>query len=122
MTTAYDPELLQKYADALYRRAATLAVSYFVRGCLLGYAAALLALFLASKQQGAPDFYWPIVPALLIGVAFGIHGRHKAWMLRLEAQRGLCQSQIEENTRALLTRKTDVLQAEPKQFAATAGR
>jgi hypothetical protein len=97
MPTEYDSNILQKYADGLYRRAATVLWSSSLAGLFFGLCAwAILA------NVRPPDVYWFLAPAGLV-VGF-FWGRDKAFKLRLEAQRTLCQVQIEMNTRGLAVR------------------
>jgi hypothetical protein len=99
MATTYSPEVLQTYADRLYQRAKWLIGWY----CLLGFLAGLiLEMILFSVGKGPrvdvsnPGFL--VLP--LLGLIPGyLYGLGKAWQLKLEAQRTLCQLQIERNTR-----------------------
>ena len=89
----YNPETLQRYADALYVRAYVFLAGFALGGFLLGnvidYANGLHALSVL-KFEHAPFF-----------CAFGgaAIGWARSFMLRVEAQRLLCLMQIEKNTR-----------------------
>jgi len=97
----YDPDILQTYADRLYKRAKWLAGRYgfwgFVGGWAADLAITLLSMFLSRREffAGAGLWFLPLTFALVGGA----YGWDKAFQLRLEAQRTLCQLQIERNTR-----------------------
>jgi hypothetical protein len=103
MAIQYDPNVLQKYADQLYSHARWVVVLWALWGFLLGFAASgILAWVLVSRSPGAPPGAW-ILLLWLVGLALGLaYGRGKAFQFRLEAQRTLCQVQIERNTRPLV--------------------
>lgn len=89
----YDPQILQKFADRLYSRAAGLTLLFGAFGAGLG---GVLG-FGFAKYIEYPAFF-PI--AAVAGAAIGaLHGYEKAFQLRLEAQRTLCVLQTEMNTR-----------------------
>jgi hypothetical protein len=99
----YDAGILQAFADSLYAKARNIVITYAVMGLLVGGA---LGLVLRSTVHLTRDLavFGSVLswgPALL-GCAWGIaHGRMKAFMLKLEAQRTLCQVQLETNTRSV---------------------
>jgi len=100
----YDPKILREFSDRLYSEARSTIVAYSLVGLLIG--AILGAIVGAAMAQGArgaetgPVVLWVAVFAGLIGLAFGIAvGMRKAFWLKLEAQRTLCQLQVEKNTR-----------------------
>jgi|GEM_PF-898358 len=101
MATRYDPNVLQKYADQLYSQARWVVASLTALGFFVGFAAScILAWALLSRSPGAPPPGAWILLLPLVGLALGLaYGRGKAFQLRLEAQRTLCQLQIEQNTR-----------------------
>jgi hypothetical protein len=100
----YDTAILQQYADALYRQARTIIATTTLKYGFITFMATLLvssgvSLLKHSIGSPAPD----AMSALLfgaIGALVGLAaGRRKAFLLKLEAQRILCQRQIELNTR-----------------------
>jgi hypothetical protein len=101
MATTYDPEVLQTYADRLYRRAAWIRVWYIFLGLFGGVFLDVIILGLAGRQFPRENFNASgIVLLPLIGVLVGLaYGWGKMYQLRLDAQRTLCQLQIERNTR-----------------------
>lgn len=91
---AYDPSIIEQYAERLYKKASSIVVSYTISGALLGFLPfAVLSVF----DQRA------LILAFCLGISFGLVGwelgREKAFQLRLQAQTALCQAQIEANTR-----------------------
>ncbi len=99
MAAKYDPEILQAYADRLYRQANWAIGWYGLLGFLAGFLFEAI-LFLMSKgpriDLSNPGFW--VLP--LVGlIPDYLYGSHKAWQLKLDAQRTLCQLQIERNTR-----------------------
>jgi hypothetical protein len=93
MATKYDPEILQVFADRLYRQADWLAFRYAASGFVLGWVGSAIifsAIYRAGRSpagvEGGATFVAIIVA--LLGLA---HGHGKAFNLRLEAQRTLCQ-------------------------------
>ena len=103
----YDANVLQQYADALYREAATIVfqTAWTYGGVLLLVSLVLIGTYAATVgQRSAGDnstFYLIVVIAMTaIGVYAGVlAGRKKAFHLKLQAQQVLCQKQIEVNTR-----------------------
>lgn len=93
---AYDPQILEKFADRLYSQAANVIASSTLLGFLIGLVlGGMLGRAVAKESIGTYVFIAGIVAAL-IGWQIG---RDRAFHLKLEAQRTLCQLQIEKNTR-----------------------
>ncbi|MGV3619745.1 MAG: hypothetical protein ACO1OB_02950 [Archangium sp.] len=111
MAAAYDPEILQKFADRLYSRAAGLPLLYGAFGTgVLG-----LLGFFYSKFIQYPAFF---VVSLVAGAALGgLVGWEKAFSLRLEAQRTLCTLQMERNTRPVAPPAPEASLEAPKLFS-----
>jgi hypothetical protein len=92
----YDPKILQSFADSLYSRAAFVIAVWtflgFVAGLFLG---AVFVQYVVRRPAGGY-----VLAGLVIGTLFGLAlGMERAFHLKLEAQRTLCQLQLEKNTR-----------------------
>lgn len=94
--TTYDPVIIRCFADELYRRAAGMILTAVSIGLLVGGS---IGIGVASAVRS--DGRW--IPGILLlgsGALLGyLHGRSRAFALKLQAQTALCQMQIEENTR-----------------------
>lgn len=96
MAIAYDAAVIEKFAEALYRRAAGIVLLYGLMGFFGG---GILGAFLGARSQGATGVFALIVG--LVGALIGtVMARGKADALRLQAQTALCHVQIEANTRS----------------------
>jgi|SRR5579862_7302976 len=97
----YDPRILQQFADLLYTKARAVVINYSVLGLLVGGGVGLgikLAFHASRDTQMVGTIAW--IGLAAIGLYGGYtSGQMKAFALRLDAQRTLCQLQIEENTR-----------------------
>jgi NAD/NADP transhydrogenase beta subunit len=94
----YDPKILQQFADQLYSQARSQIAAWTVRSVIVGFivAVVLVALEPVLRQE---TVVWMLL-GILIGAYIGVViGRRRAFQLRLEAQRTLCQLQVEKNTR-----------------------
>lgn len=87
--TEYDAAVIQRFADALYRQAGSILVTYALIGGLLG----LVAGGLLSGSVTA------VLGGAVCGAIGASIGRQRGFTLRLQAQTALCQVQIERNTR-----------------------
>jgi hypothetical protein len=101
MTTKYDPDLLQQYADQLYRRARWLALQYALKAFILGWigGAIIIALVQAVGHSKESLGTVPVFIGLFAALIAVAYASGKAFELKLDAQRTLCQLQIERNTR-----------------------
>lgn len=88
----YNPNTLQRYADALYVRAYLSVVFYGFIGWLVGNGLLRLPNQGMLNPLGANSIW-------LSTLAFAGIGWARSFMLRVEAQRLLCLMAIEENTR-----------------------
>ena len=112
---AYDPRVIEQYAENLYRKASSFVGGSVVVGAALG--AAFGAVPLTSLGDS-----WPVPPifgfaTLLIGGVFGavigyVIGDTRSFGYRLQAQSALCQLQLERNM-ALLARAVATRAAQP---------
>ena len=92
----YDPEVIQKYATRLYRRANSMMAAYALAGLVLGG--------LGGTMLGEAMMAASTTPAL-IGAAIGavvgwMLASARAETLKLMAQQALCHVRIEQNTRS----------------------
>jgi len=87
----YDPQVIYQFADALYRQANQIIISYALLGGLVGLGAG----YYVNKSLGLYAVLGAVI-AGLIGYALGVQ---RAFVLKLQAQTALCQVKIEENTR-----------------------
>lgn len=96
---AYDPSIIEKFADKLYDRGENIIWKW---GCL-GMLAGGFAAFMVLRSLGElppPLGLGVLIVGIIIGLAFGRSiGTDRAFHLFLQAQTALCQVQIERNTR-----------------------
>lgn len=109
MPTEYDSDILQDYADNLYAQARGIIVEtafqYGIGGAIVG------GLIWGVGAKELPDFsnlglYLVIIIAAILAWAGVLQGRRKAFNLKVEAQKLLCQRQIEINTRSMSHKPT----------------
>lgn len=95
----YDPTVLHKFCDSLYAKANSVvsltALLCGLSGSVAGFAGIVLAQ--GSTESG---FIAAAICGALFGVAGVVIGEARAFAYRLEAQKLLCQLQIEINTRS----------------------
>jgi hypothetical protein len=104
MPTEYAPHVLQQFADQLYREAKWIVVITALRYGVVMLLLAMPALMVLDPRARFAPFDSPnmLLVWLATGAAFlaGLEaGRRKAFRLKLEAQKVLCNLQIERNTR-----------------------
>jgi hypothetical protein len=97
-TTLYDSGIIERFADKLYSRAATIVFLYTFVGLI--FAAGALFAVRQSFQNDAAGW---IAGVVTVAIAFYL-GQQRAFQLRLQAQVALCQVQIEKNTRQINSR------------------
>jgi hypothetical protein len=102
MTRTYEPAIIDKFVEHLYRRANNAIATYSVFGVAIGLSAGyVLAGRLGEVATGRmPDE--ALCMLLFGGLAWSI-GRDRAFALRARAQLALCQTRIAEQTRSLST-------------------
>lgn len=121
---SYDPLVIERFAEKLYRKASAFVAGSVVIGCALG--AGFGAVPLTSLGDA-----WPIpstfgVATLLLGAICGgvvgyVIGDTRSFGYRLQAQAALCQLQIERNTALVaeaVERRAPAAPAEPPVSAA----
>lgn len=104
MTSKYDPDILQEYADRLYKQARHVVAWDTIIGLVVGFFVGFVLIQITmarmppGQSSGNPGAI--LLIALLIGAGLGYAvGSRRAFSFRLEAQRTLVQVQIEHNTR-----------------------
>ena len=104
--TNYDENVLQQYADDLYKQAKWIVVMSALRYGLVVFLASFGTIMVVASSQknvstdAANSGMMLVLFLTLIGIAVGVDaGRRKAFMLKLQAQQILCQRQTEINTR-----------------------
>lgn len=91
--TFYDAGIIERFADKLYARAASIVVVYALLGAFVALGAGV-AIF-----AGIQNVVVAIIAGATILVIAILLGQQRAFQLRLQAQLALCQVQIERNTR-----------------------
>lgn len=104
--TAYYENILQQFADDLYRQAKWIVILSALRyGVVVFLVSFGISMMVATSQKNistdsANSGVVLVLFLTVIGIAVGIDaGRRKAFMLKLQAQQILCQRQTEINTR-----------------------
>jgi hypothetical protein len=98
MATSFDPNVIQEFADRLYKKANSTIASYTLAGLLIG---GVIGAGLSHNSGSSAG----IIPVALIfgGIGYAI-GKEKAFQFKLQAQTAFCQVKIEENSRNSLAR------------------
>lgn len=116
MPTIYEPDILEEFADRLYKQADKLVSHYIVSSAAAGFFLGAIAgvgigfakSFIDQSKIVPADVGDTAVPfgvffaffvALLGGIVGYVSAKEKAFELRFKAQQTLCQLQIEKNTR-----------------------
>lgn len=104
MPTQYDPNILEIYADELYYQAKWIVFTTGLRYGVVAFVLGLGALFILDPRARLDLFSAPgmvlVWAAAIVALIAGLDvGRRKAFRLKLEAQKILCDRQIELNTR-----------------------
>lgn len=87
--TQYEPAVIQKFADLLYKRARSIIRSYAVFGAMCGIGAGVVLIrfleFASAAEQVeydfGPPFLFPFVGACVLGLLAGFVGANKAFSL-----------------------------------------
>jgi hypothetical protein len=92
----YDQKVFQDFTESLYKQAKQTTPLYFFIGVFLGV---ITSAVVSSIMVGDFDFLILAIGVLIGGIMGYGSGKYKSLEMRLEAQKLLCQSKIEENTR-----------------------
>jgi hypothetical protein len=113
--TAYDVNILQQYADSLYREAQMIVLwtaAGFGFGAFVISVVIVMVIIALGPQIGInsgeianAEMIAVLLITVLTTLAGVALGRKKAFQLKLQAQQILCQRQIEINTRNLPTQE-----------------
>ena len=95
MPTAYDPRVIQQFADRLYLEARTVVGLATALGVVVG----AFVGYVGGQVSGGMGAAGALTGVCILGLAGLAIGAHRAASLRLQAQVALCQLQIEWNTR-----------------------
>jgi hypothetical protein len=111
----YEPQILEEFAQRLYKQAGELTAHYVLGGIfgagflggLVGFGLGFVGPALTTGKASAGDpgaaIQMAVVCALILAAVGGISGfysaKEKTFELRFRAQQTLCQLQIEKNTR-----------------------
>ena len=95
---AYDPKVIQSFADELYRIASRVVLmttlKYGLIGAVIG---AFAGVGMGGIQSSSTVFGAVVIGAIAAFIGKGA-GEEKAFAYKLQAQTALCQVQIESNT------------------------
>jgi predicted lipid-binding transport protein (Tim44 family) len=103
---AYDPKIIEQFADKLYRKASAFVAGSVVIGASLGAAFGAVPLSSLGSAWPIPSylgFATLLLGGLLGGLIGYVIGDTRSFGYRLQAQSALCQLQSERNT-AILAR------------------
>jgi hypothetical protein len=101
---AYDPRVIEQFAENLYRKASAFVAGSVVIGAALGAAFGAVPLTSLGDAWPIPSIFG--FATLLVGGMFGgligfVIGDTRSFGYRLQAQTALCQLETERNTAAL---------------------
>jgi hypothetical protein len=95
MAIEYDASILERFAEDLYDQAQSAVLKAVLTWGVLG----LIVGLIGAKTGRADALVFAIFGAVVGGTIGGFIGAGRAFKLRLEAQRTMCQVAIEKNTR-----------------------
>jgi len=112
---AYDPRVIEQYAENLYRKASSFVGGSVVIGAALGAAFGAVPLTSLGDSWPVPSIFG--FATLLVGGIFGavigyVIGDTRSFGYRLQAQSALCQLQLERNM-AVLARAVAIRAGQP---------
>ena len=112
---AYDPKIIEQYADKLYRKAFSFVAGSIVIGASLGAAFGAVPLTSVGSSWPIPSYlgFATLLLGGLLGALIGyVIGDTRSFGYRLQAQSALCQLQSERNT-ALVARAVSARASAP---------
>jgi len=98
LSVYYDPEIIQTAANKYYNAATTIIMLSSLFGLILG-AVIGLAIIHFVKSISPNEMLVFLVSCLVCFFIGYANGNDRAFRLKYEAQKALCQVQIEKNTR-----------------------
>ena len=112
---AYDPKVIEQFAEKLYRKASAFVAGSIVIGASLGAAFGAVPLTSLGTAWPIPSYlgFATLLLGGLVGGLIGyVIGDTRSFGYRLQAQSALCQLQSERNT-AMLARAVSTRTAAP---------
>jgi hypothetical protein len=123
---AYDPKVIEQFAEKLYRKASSFVAGSVVIGASMGAAFGAVPLTSLGAAWPIPSFlgFATLMLGALLGALIGyVIGDTRSFGYRLQAQSALCQLQSERNTaivaRAISARASAPVRAQRPAQAAT---
>ena len=112
---AYDPKVIEQFAEKLYRKASSFVAGSVVIGASLGAAFGAVPLTSLGEAWPIPSYlgFATLLLGGLLGAVIGyVIGDTRSFGYRLQAQSALCQLQSERNT-AIVARAISIRAAAP---------
>jgi len=98
-SVTYDANVIQSFADRLYREAIWIIYTGSFFGLIAG---AIIGIIMAVVLQQRDNLAGATILGAVLGGLVGYsRGRERAFKLKLEAQQALCNVEIEKNTSIL---------------------
>ena len=99
----FDPGIIEKYADHLYRRAASLVMGATVVGGIIGaiFGGVPLTHYANWPIPHSAGYATAMIGALIGGFIGHVVGESRAFGLRIQAQMALHQVRVDQNTSAV---------------------
>ena len=119
---AYDPRVIEQFAEKLYRKASAFVAGSVVIGASLGAAFGAVPLTSLGEAWPIPSYlgFATLLLGGLVGALIGyVIGDTRSFGYRLQAQSALCQLQTERNT-AVLARAVSARRSAPAPQVAPA--
>jgi hypothetical protein len=114
---AYDPKVIEQFAEKLYRKASSFVAGSVVIGAALGAAFGAVPLTSLGDAWPIPSYlgFATLLLGSLVGAIIGyVIGDTRSFGYRLQAQSALCQLQSERNT-AIVARAVSARASAPRR-------